>query len=128
VLLSAWHGQTNEGESALAIIEESSRQLLTSEMIRLELLPKPLFFGQKEEVEFYEQIFLRCRCDKMDASLYSKAFVLARRSGLAAADALNIASAIRLNADEFVTLEKPSKPMFRVRGIRVVTLYAAASD
>ena len=44
--------------------------------------------------------------------------------GLAAGDALNLASAIRQGADEFITSELPGKPMFRVPGIKVISLQA----
>jgi hypothetical protein len=40
---------------------------------------------------------------------------------------LNIASAVRLGAQEFVTTEQPGKPMFRVKEIKVLTLHAAVS-
>jgi hypothetical protein len=36
---------------------------------------------------------------------------------------LNLASAIRQGADEFITSELPGKPIFRVPGIKVVSLY-----
>jgi predicted nucleic acid-binding protein len=128
VLLSAWNAATAEGEAALAVIEAPGRDLLTSEIVRLELLPKAIFFKQKDEVDFYEQIFSRSLCDKVDSALYSQAFDLAQTHGLAAADAFNLASAIRLGAEEFITLEKAGKPMFRVKNLRVTSLYAAAAE
>jgi len=100
---------------------------LSQVLIRLELLPKPIYLKQKDEVEFYEEIFGRAECDKVDTALYSAAFALAKRYGLAAADAFNLASAIRLKADEFVTTEQPGKPMFRVKEVHVITLHAAAA-
>lgn len=51
---------------------------------------------------------------------------MAERYGLGAADAFNLASAIRLQADEFVTTERSGRPMFRVKEVKVVTLHAAA--
>ncbi len=127
VLLSAWHATAQDAEAALAVIEDRSRQLLTSEIVRLELLPKPLFFKQRAEVHFYEHIFSKSRCDKVDAELYCAAFALAAKHGLAAADAFNLASAIRLGAEEFVTTELPGKPMYRVKEIKVVSLHAAVA-
>ena len=123
VLMTAW--KEAEKETALAVIEDTSRQLLTSELVRLELLPKPVYFMRHDEVAFYEKIFSRSQCDSMDAALYGSAFELARRYGLSAADAFNLAAAVRLAADEFVTTELPGKPMFRVKEVCVVTLRAA---
>jgi predicted nucleic acid-binding protein len=128
VLMRAWKGEEAEAEAAGRVIEDTARRLLTSEVIRLELLPKPLYFKQKDEVAFYEEIFRRSECDRLDGALYSDAFALAERYGLAAADAFNLASAIRLQADEFVTTERPGRPMFRVKELQVVTLHAAAGS
>lgn len=126
VLLRAWKGEELEAEAAGRVMDDVSRQLLTSEIIRLELLPKPIYFKQKDEVAFYEEIFSRSKCDTVEESLYQDAFALATRYGLGAADALNVASAIRLQADEFVTTERSGRPMFRVKEVKVVTLHAAA--
>jgi predicted nucleic acid-binding protein len=125
VLMTAW--KSLEKELAQLVIESSSRQLLTSEMVLLELLPKSIFFKRPEEIAFYEKIFSRCDCDRVDNLLYASALDFARRYGLAVADAFNIASAVRLGADEFVTTELPGKALFRVKETRVVTLHAAAS-
>jgi predicted nucleic acid-binding protein len=127
VLMLGWRGEPREKAAAISTIEAPEQSLLASEMVRLELLPKPIYFKQKAEVEFYESIFSRCECDAVDAELYASAFRLARRYGLSAAEAFNLASAVRLKADEFVTTEQPGKPMFRVKELKVVTLHAAAS-
>ena len=38
-------------------------------------------------------------------------------------DALHVAAAIEAKADELVTTEKPTKPMHRVKEVKVVSLY-----
>jgi hypothetical protein len=38
-------------------------------------------------------------------------------------DALHIAAAISVGAEEFITTEKPTKPMYRVTDIKVVSLF-----
>jgi hypothetical protein len=37
-------------------------------------------------------------------------------------DALHIAAAIEVGAAEFITAERPTSPLFRVRGVKVVSL------
>jgi predicted nucleic acid-binding protein len=39
--------------------------------------------------------------------------------GLAAMDALHVAAALQIQADELITTEKPTKPMHRVREIQI---------
>jgi hypothetical protein len=47
----------------------------------------------------------------------------AARCGLAAMDALHVAAAFLLKADELVTTEKPGKPMYRTALAKVRWLY-----
>jgi hypothetical protein len=42
-------------------------------------------------------------------------------------DALHLSAALHAEADEFVTLEKPEKPMFRVHELKVISLYSVAN-
>jgi hypothetical protein len=44
------------------------------------------------------------------------------RRGLAAMEALHLASALALQAADFVTTETRTKPVFRARGVRLVSL------
>ena len=48
----------------------------------------------------------------------------AARCGLAAMDALHVAAAFLLKADEFVTTEKLGKPIYRTTLVKVCWLYA----
>jgi hypothetical protein len=52
VLLTAWRGKEC-CEQALAVMEDESREFCTAQLVKLELLPKPAFFKQKLETEFY---------------------------------------------------------------------------
>ncbi len=47
---------------------------------------------------------------------------IACKYGLSAMDALHIAAAISVGAEEFIITEKPTKPMYRVTGLKVVSL------
>ena len=87
------------------------------------MLPKPLYFKQKGEVEFYRAHWERVKKEEpLTAELAVAAFDVAKRYGLAAADAINVAGAIRLGVQEFITAELPGKPLFRVKEIKVTSL------
>lgn len=106
-------------------MEDATREFFTSDAVKLELLPKPVFEKRRMEVEFYNAHF----SDAADSEPFSRelgaaALALAKKHGLAAMDALHLASAIRQGADEFITSELPGKPMFRVGSIKVVSLHA----
>ena len=51
------------------------------------------------------------------------AYNIGCKYGLAAMDALHIAAALSLDAREFITTEKPTKPMFRVSGIKIISIF-----
>lgn len=125
VLLTAWKGAEADADAALAVMHDERRTFVTGQMVKLELLPKPAFFKRTEELEFYALHFDAATEEApLDANA---ALELAQRHGLAAADALNLAAAIRLGAEEFVTSELPCKPMFRVKEIKVTELHAAVN-
>ncbi len=124
VLLHAWRGETLSG-AALRVMDDDTREFFTSQMVRLELLPKARFEKRPKEVAFYESHFADCAgSQSLSQELGLEAEKLAARHGLAGPDALQIAAAIRQGAEEFYTSEKPGKPMFRVHEIRVVSLFS----
>ena len=123
VLLHAWRGETLSG-AAMVIIDDDTREFFTSQMVRLELLPKARFEKRSKEVAFYESHFSDCSgSEPLSHELGREAEKLAVRHGLAGPDALQLAAAIRQGVEEFYTSEKPGKPMFRVNEIKVISLF-----
>ena len=127
VLLTAWKGKDAAG--ALSVMEDAARSFVTSYLVKLELLPKPLYQKRKGEVEFYRAHWERVKAEEpLSAELGHEAFDLAKRYGLSAADALHIAAAIRLGAEQFITSELPGKPLFRVKELAVVSLQSLTAS
>lgn len=124
VLLHAWRGEILS-RAALQILDDDTREFHTAQMVRLELLPKARFEKRVQEVAFYEAHFSDCAgCEPLSEDLGLQAESLAIRHGLAGPDALQIAAAIRQGVDEFYTSEKRGKPMFRVKELKVISLFA----
>lgn len=124
VLLHAWRGETLAG-AAMKIMDDDTREFFTSQLVRLELLPKARFEKRPREVAFYESHFADCAGSQpLSQELGVEAEKLAARHGLAGPDALQIAAALRQGVEEFYTSEKPGKPMFRVNEIRVISLFS----
>lgn len=124
VLLHAWRGELL-ASAAQNIMADDEREFVTSQMTRLELRPKPVCEKRPREVEFYDAFFADCTaCEPLSEALGKKAEELASRYGLAGPDALQIAAAIHQKAVEFYTSEKPGKPMFRVRELKIISLYS----
>lgn len=105
-------------------MSDDTREFYTGQMVRLELLPKPRFERRMREVAFYETHFASVAAtEPLSAELGNEAEALAARYGLAGPDALQIAAAIRQGVAEFYTSEKPGKPLFRVREVKVISLH-----
>lgn len=126
VLLTAWKGKETDARAAIGIMEDPAREFFTASTVKMELLPKAYYFKNRGEVEFYSRHFDEVSAEEpLSAGLGERAFALAKNHGLATVDALNIAAALKQGVQEFITSELPGKALFRVPGIRVVTLHAA---
>jgi len=124
VLLAAWKN-ADLRPAALRILEDPDRQFATSQLAKLELLPKPAFEKRPVEMRFYQSHFEEAFASQaLDEQLGNEAQRLAEKYGLAAVDALHVAAALRSGADEFYTSEKPGKPMFRVKELKVISLHS----
>lgn len=109
--------------AALQCLDDPYRVFLSSSFVRLEVEPKAHFHRRYAEAAFYRAYFESVAAwAEPSPALVEKASELARNHGLAAMDAIHVAAALDLGADEMVTTEGPFKPMFRVPGIRFTTL------
>ena len=111
VLIFAAKGTTEAAALALPFLQDSNREFVTSEYVRLEVLPKPICFRNEAETAFYEGFFsLNTRTIPTSVALLELAMEEACRLGLSALDAIHIACAVFSGAEEIVTSEKITKP------------------
>jgi predicted nucleic acid-binding protein len=124
VLIAAARTNDIMAIKAIEILDDSQRQLATSLFVKLEILPKAVYHQQQGEIKFYEAFFANCYLWADDLPTIIKlAQNLANQFGLGALDALHIASALSINCNEFITTEKPNKPLHRVSGIKVISIF-----
>src|SRR6266487_5124806 len=124
VLFWAHHGTAALAVKAMEILDDPDREFVSSVFLRLEVLPKAIYFKNHNEVSFYETFFGAVTEWAVPAdSVIQEAYQEACRLGLAAMDALHVAAAIAIRADELVTSEKPEKPIHRVTALKVTTLH-----
>jgi len=103
---------------------DDNRQFFTSQLVRLETIPKATFEKQRAEAQFYQNFFSDTEASEpLSFELACEAEELACKYGLSGSDALHVAAAIRQKVDEFYTTEKPGKAMFRVKELKVISLY-----
>jgi predicted nucleic acid-binding protein len=125
-LIAATRYTTPISDRALDVVNDADRTMLTSDFIRLEVLPKPIFHGRSTETTFYEGFFNDPRTEfaKITDTLIQEAFDIAVNWNLNAVDALHVAAAIQLQADELVTAERLASPLLRVSisGLIIVSI------
>lgn len=123
VLITAFRGVQSASLRANSLLNSSDRVFASSQFVKLEVLPKAIHHKQQDEAEFYETFFDAVSYWATDTEQITQdAYQLACNHGLAAMDALHVAAALLLKADELITTEKPTKPMHRVIGIRVISI------
>ncbi len=128
LLIAAFQGEENTSRKALDILDDPDRTLVVSDYLRLEILPKPTFHGRREEIEFMQSVLAQAENVPSTAELTAKALDLAAKYDMSPMDALHIGAAAVAVVDELVTLEKPTKPMCRVREIKVTSLHLGSHE
>jgi predicted nucleic acid-binding protein len=128
VLIAAARGNLRSSETALAILDDPERSFASSVFLRLEVLPKAVFHRNTDESAFYEEFFESVeKWSPVDRGLIEDALRVATNAGLSALDALHVAAALAVGADELITTERPGKPIHRVREITVRTIHEPTS-
>ena len=129
VLIAAATGRQLEVQPrAIAVLDDPSREFVSSEFVRLEVLPKAVYAKQLDEVAFYERFFasIVAWAQSLDA-VVARAYREGVGSGLAAMDALHVAVAAVLGAAELVTTEAPGKPIHRATAVAIVSIHPSAA-
>lgn len=129
MLIAAARGTDTVSESAMLILDDPDREFASSAFVRLEVVPKARFHGRDEEAAFYEAYFDTVEAWPDDlAAVIEEAQQIAVRYGVGAFDALHVAAALAVGAEELVTTERPEKPIYRVTELRVVSVRPPAGE
>ena len=121
--ITAWRTRDEPESKALAYLYDPSRTLVASRFVVLETLTKAAYQRRRDEVSFYEETLGLVReWIPNDDALLERAIVLASTYDIMNLDALHIASAERVGVQEFVTTEKPGKPLYRATHVGPVFL------
>lgn len=126
VLLCALHGKGATFANAYQIVNDASRKFLSSDYVRLEVLPKPTFYKKQETLDFLNEFFGKARLVASDGDITKAALAFACEHDIDAIDALHLSSAVGGKATEFVTAEQNTKPVFRATGsgVKLTSIYS----
>jgi predicted nucleic acid-binding protein len=128
-LIADIRGTPEIADRALVLLNDAERFFVSSDFVQLEVLPKAVYFRQAAEASFYRAYFASIvEMVPVSQALVTQAAEQAQRAGLAAMDALHVAAAKAGEAAEFITVESPGKPLFRVGGLTVRALLDQSGD
>ncbi len=128
VLIAAHRGTASILIAAASILNDPNREFVTSEFVRLEVLPKPKYHGRTAEVTFYDGYFATVtQVVPLDSALVQLGMQRAETFGLSAVDALHVAAAETGGAEKLVTAERPTSPLLRVTTIRVTSIHPVSA-
>ncbi len=123
VLIALATSDNVQSRKAYDIINESKRIFASTALVELEVLPKAIFHQRHNEVGIYQAYFANVGIRvQIDEELLERALLRAAKLGLSALDALHLEAAISAKANEFITTERVTKPLFRETEIQVRTL------
>lgn len=124
VLIAAARGDAELSHLALPYLADPNRMYITSDYVRLEVLPKAVFHRRQEEEEFYNEFFrFNARTIPTSTALLEYALAEGCETGIQGLDAVHIACAVFAGAEEFITSEKPTAPLHRTQKVRVISIY-----
>lgn len=124
IWIEAVQGVSDNAVAALQLLDDPDTRAVISDGVLLETLPKPCFHRRHDQVEVLEALFTCAeKCTPESSEWMALALSLAGEHDLSPMDALHAACALIAGVDEFVTLEKPGKPFFRVPELRARSFY-----
>lgn len=128
VLIAGVRGQGELPGRVLAILDDPRRSFAASVFLKLEVLPQARFHKRAAEIAFYERFFSAvARWAEDLPAIVEAALQEASTCGIETIDALHVAAAASVGAQELLTLEKPTRTIHRARAVKVVSLHPGVS-
>ena len=122
VLIAAFQGERQLRECALAILSEPLFEFVYDPLLKMEVMIQPTYQRHTLELAFYNEYFNHAKCFGNLNQMFEIGGREAMKHGIAVVDALHVAAAHLARCAVLVTAEKPTKPMFRTKLIRVVSI------
>jgi hypothetical protein len=123
VLIAAARGNDELAARTMAVLDDADREFIASPFLKLEVIPQPTYNQRTAEIAFMNDFFAGVQeWAAPSDDLLRVAMQQACRFGLDAVDALHVAAALLLGAEELVTTERSTKPICRVTSLKVTTL------
>lgn len=122
-LIAVADAEAQRAEQVFVLLDDPQRAFVHSPFTTLETLPLAIHYRNKRREQFFRLYINLCAHFSNNLpAIMDEACRQAERYGIVGIDACHIAAAIVGFVDEFYTFEKPTKPMFRTKEIKVFSL------
>ena len=122
-LIAVADAEQGRREKALVLMNDPQRAFIYSPFTTLETLSLAMHYRKPARAAIFRWYLNRCASISDNLTeIMNEVRRQAEKYGIAGIDACHIAAAIVATADEFYTFEKPTKPMFRTKEIKVFSL------
>ncbi|HEY6392789.1 MAG TPA: PIN domain-containing protein, partial [Bryobacteraceae bacterium] len=128
VLIAAFRGEQGLRDCALAVLSEPNLEFWYSPLVKLEVILQPTHRRRKAELEFYEEYFSHASCWGNLDRMFEIGGREAMKHGISVVDALHVAAAHLARCSLMITTEKPTKPLFRTKLVRVASIVGLANS
>jgi len=107
----------------IALLSDSRRSFIYSPFTTLETLSLAIHYRKPIREQIFRRYLNHCAfiSDNL-TEILNEAHRQSEKYGIVGIDACHIAAAIAGSADEFYTFEKSTKPMFRTKELKVISL------
>jgi predicted nucleic acid-binding protein len=122
VLITAFRGQSEMREHALAVLSEPNLEFWYSPLLRLETVLQAAHHGRKLELAFYAAYFKQANCFGDLNRIFEIGQPDALKHGIPVMDALHVAAANLARCKVLFTTESPTKPLFRTKLVQVASI------
>ncbi len=118
LILALQAKESDVAQKAIAAISDQNTRYIFSPIVELEVLPKPTKH-RPDQAKFFAEWFERAERIQYSDEVHSTALAQATTYSIEPMDAVHVGSAIVGKADELITGEKSTKPMFASKELRV---------
>jgi hypothetical protein len=122
-LIAVADAEDQRAEKVFELLDDPQRVFVYSSFTVLETLSLAIHYKNRVREQFFRFYINRCAHFSNNLpAIMDEARRQAERYGIVGIDACHIAAAIVGLANEFYTFEKPTKPMFRTKDVKVISL------
>lgn len=122
-LIALADAEPQRKQKVFDLLNDPQRVFVYSSFFTLETLSLAIHYKNKKRQQVFRVYINLCAHFSNNLpAIMNEAYRQSERYGIVGIDACHIAAAVVVLAEEFYTFEKPTRPMFRTKDLKVISL------